>query len=291
MRSDLLKNAVRATVPRPLRNWLRSPRVSAEWIWDSVRFSLGSNRTLQLPGNWSVSCHPHVYKVFRRAQIADPEQSEEFRNFLSHCSDRMFLFDIGAHFGIFSLAAAHFGGKAIAVDPSPTATRMIARQAALNQCTGRVRILQASVSNQDGAMDMVNAGVLSEGYFQVIQGRSKSELTRTAAVTIDHMTREFGPPTHVKVDVEGHEMAVLLGARATLTRFSPVLFLELHNEIVLAQGNDPTLPLDELARSGYGLFALNGRELSKSAILERPIARIVARRTLGSSLQGEVVSD
>jgi FkbM family methyltransferase len=203
----------------------------------------------------------------------------------------MFLFDIGAHFGIFSLAAAHFGGKAIAVDPSPTATRMIARQAALNQCTGRVRILQASVSNQDGAMDMVNAGVLSEGYFQVIQGRSKSELTRTAAVTIDHMTREFGPPTHVKVDVEGHEMAVLLGARATLTRFSPVLFLELHNEIVLAQGNDPTLPLDELARSGYGLFALNGRELSKSAILERPIARIVARRTLGSSLQGEVVSD
>jgi len=239
-----------------------------------------------------LSCHPHVYKVIQRAQIADPEQSEEFVNFLSHCSHEMFLFDIGAHFGIFSLAAAHFGGRAIAVDPSPTSTRMIARQVALNQCSDKVRILQAAVSNQDGAIDMVNAGVLSEGYFQVIRGRSKSDLTRTAAMTIDHMTREFGPPTHVKVDVEGHEMAVLYGARETLARFSPILFLELHNEISLSGGNDPALPLDELERCGYGLFALNGREaLSKSAILGRQITRIVARRTIGCQLQEQVGSD
>ena len=128
MRADLLKSVIRAAVPRPVRNWLRSPSRSTRWLWDATRFHLGTTETLKFRPNWTLICHPCAYRVAYHAQIADPEQSEEFENFLHQCSDRMFLFDVGAHFGIFSLAAAHFGGKAIAVDPSPIATRMIARR-------------------------------------------------------------------------------------------------------------------------------------------------------------------
>ena len=52
-----------------------------------------------------------VTAVVHAAQIADVEQAEEFRSFVRHCSKAMFLFDIGAHFGVFSLTVAHFGGK------------------------------------------------------------------------------------------------------------------------------------------------------------------------------------
>ena len=221
-------------------------------------------------------CHPHAHKVVYEAQIVDPEQREEFRHFVSYCTSTMFLYDIGAHFGVFSVAAAHFGGKAVAVDPSPTATRMIATEALLNGCADRIQILQAAVSDVNGALNMLNSGVYSAGYFKVAKGRTKRDLTPTQALTIDQMVHQFGAPSHIKIDVEGHEAAVLRGAENTLSRFSPLLFLELHNEMLISEGGDPNSALDELARSGYATFALNGELISRQTILSRPIIRIKA---------------
>jgi FkbM family methyltransferase len=279
--AERLKDAVRRVVPRATRNWLRSPSKSAEWLWDSTRFFLGNTESLEISPNSSLVCHPRAYKVFRRDQVDDPEQSAEFRGFVSHCSSAMSLFDIGAHFGIFSLAAANFGGKAVAVDASPAATHMIGVLANLNRCTDRVQILCAAVSDANSALDMLNSGVFSDGYFKATRQRPKSELTRVEAVTVDRMALQFGAPTHIKIDVEGHEAAVLRGARATLGRFSPILFLELHNEMVVSGGDNPTAALDELAQSGYDAFALNGDAIGTSAILARPIIRIVAKRRVG----------
>lgn len=276
--SEMFKTIVRAVVPRLVRNSLRSPSKLAEWLWDSTRFSLGSTKTLDVLPNWSVVCHPEAYRVFNQAQIADPAQRDEFLNFVSHCSDRMFLFDIGAHFGIFSLAAAHFGGKAVAVDPSPTATRMIARESTVNALESKVQVVCAAVSDASGVTEMLSSGVFSYGYFTFARGRSKRELTRVKAMTIDQMVEEFGVPTHIKVDVEGHELAVLRGASATLRRSSPVLFLELHNEMVASDGRHPGDALDELVHLGYATFGPDGRPVNRAAILEKPIIRIVAQR-------------
>ena len=282
MRADLLKSVIRAMVPRPLRNWLRSPSRSTRWLWDATRFYLGTTETLQFPPNWTLICHPYAHRVAYQAQIADPEQSDEFKNFLLQCNDRMFLFDVGAHFGMFSLAAAHFGGKAIAVDPSPIATRMIARQAALNGLTKSIRIIQAAVSDESGVVDLLSSGVFSDGYFKMSHGRAKGELTQTQAMTIDELVGQHGVPTHIKIDVEGQEAAVLRGGRKTLEKFSPILFLELHNEMTTAEGGDPNLALNELAQLKYETFAINGNSLlGRDGILQRPLLRIVAARVLG----------
>lgn len=278
MVTDVVKSVIRATVPRPVRNWLRSPTRSMEWLWDEGRFKLGFTETLQFPSDWKLVCHPHAYRVANRAQVIDQEEREEFENFLVHCSDKMFLFDLGAHFGVFSLAAAHFGGKAVAIDPSPIATRMMERQCALNGLTDRVRIIQAAVSDKSGAVDMLSSGVFSNGYFRITQGRAKSELTRIQALTIDELAQEYGVPSHIKIDVEGQEAAVLRGGRETLSKFSPTLFLELHNEMVAAEGGDPTLALDELNKLNYEIFSTHGKSLTRDAVLQRPIIRTIAVR-------------
>jgi len=278
IRVESLKTVVRAAVPRPVRNWLRSPSRSAEWLWDAAAFTFGARRTLALLDDWSVVCHPHFYKVVCQAQIADPEQSTEFRNFISHCARDMFLFDIGAHFGVFSLAAAHFGGRAVAIDPSPTATKMIAAEARLNRCAKEIEILQAAVSDTNGEVAMLSSGVFSDGYFKFARGRSRSDLTRTRALTVDQMALQYGLPTHIKIDVEGHEAAVVRGARSTLREASPIVFLELHNEIVASEGGDPEATLDELAALGYATESIQGGSISRAEMLRPAIIRVVAAR-------------
>jgi len=282
MSDAFLTTLVRRAVPRPLRNWLRSPSKSAEWMWDTARFHLGVTKTLSIAPNMRVAMHPHAYKVAWKAQIADPEESAEFQNFISYCRPDMFLFDIGAHYGLFSLAAAHFGGKAVAVDPSAIAIRMIVRQVALNHSDHKIRTLQAAVSDASGALQMLSSGVFSEGYFKLAAGRATSELTKIRAVTIDEMASEFGAPTHLKIDVEGHEAAALRGGRETFMRHSPILFLELHNQMVAADGGDPNAALDELQRLGYVPFSFAGDLLDRSTIFSKPITRVVARRVSNS---------
>jgi FkbM family methyltransferase len=278
MNKDGLKRVIRATVPRSVRNWLRSPSRSAEWLWDSGRFAVGATRSLQFRPDWSVVCHPRAYKTALRAQVEDPEQAAEFHSFLSHCERGMVLFDIGAHFGLFSLAAAHYEGKSIAVDPSPAAIHMVETQAKLNRHTDSIRTVRAAVSDSCGEIDMLAGGVFSDDYFIISRGRSKSDLTRLEAITIDKMAQDFGTPSHIKIDVEGHEASVLRGARATLSSASPVLFVELHNEIVISGGGNPDEALDELDRMGYAVFGVDGKPISREAIFKKPIIRIVAKR-------------
>lgn len=273
-----VKTLIRATVPRSLRNWLRSPSKSSEWLWDYARFALGERKILQYSPEWSIVCHPRVFKVAYQSQISDAEQRQEFAGFISHCCPDMVLFDVGAHFGMFSLAAAHFGGRAIAVDPSATAIRMIKIQSQLNQCSHRIEALLAAVTESSGVIQLLGSGVFSNGYFRVSGGRSARELTSVPATTIDEMVQRYGAPTHLKVDVEGHEAAVLRGARSALVRFSPLVFIELHNELAESEGVDPKAAVNELAALGYHTFNLDGEPIGRDEILHRPIIRVTARR-------------
>jgi len=280
---DIFKSTVRTLVPRELRNWVRSPSKSAEWLWDAASFRLGRKELLKLSPSCELVCHPAAYKVFRRDQVEDPEQNAEFQMFLPQCSDSMLLFDIGAHFGIFSLAAAHFGGTAVAVDPSPIATRIIRTQTNLNGYYDRVKIVQAAVGEAGGTVEMLSSGVFSDGYFKMINGRSRRDVRQIPSTTIDKISQQYGEPTHIKIDVEGQEAAVLRGATGTLSRCSPVLFMELHNQMVASEGGEPGLVLDQLESLGYqGLFC-NGKLVGRAAVLEKPISRMMASRTTSVS--------
>jgi hypothetical protein len=68
-----LETVIRAAVPRGVRNWIRSPSKSAEWLWDSAQFSLGITESLEISPNLTIACHPSAYKIFRRDQVQDPE--------------------------------------------------------------------------------------------------------------------------------------------------------------------------------------------------------------------------
>jgi hypothetical protein len=128
----------------------------------------------------------------------------------------------------------------------------------------------------------VDAGIASAAYFvQPERQHGVAERTSVAAVTVDSLVGGLrSPPTHLKIDVEGFEAEALRGARNTLAGpHPPLLFLELHNEIVARAGGDSTESLAILEECGYAVFDPSGARLDRSAILSRPLIRVVARRS------------
>lgn len=81
------------------------------------------------------------------------------------------------------------------------------------------------------------------------------------------MADQFGPPTHIKIDVEGHEATVLRGAKKTLARLAHLLFLELHNDMIRSEGVDPNSVLDDLGEMRYEMFSIDGVKVDRCAIL------------------------
>jgi FkbM family methyltransferase len=154
---------------------------------------------------------------------------------------------------------------------------MVNIQARLNNWSDRIRTIRAAASDNSAGIDMLAAGVLSDHYFVISKGRNPSELTHLDSVTIDELSLKFGTPSHLKIDVEGHEAAVLRGARATLKNSTPLVFLELHNEIVASNGGDQNAALNELSNLGYQVFGLDGEPASREVIFRKAISRVIAK--------------
>src|SRR5262249_19806451 len=153
--------------------------------------------------------------------------------------------------------------------------------ARLNRVSDRLTALESSVGDRTGSQLMVAAGVLGAGYYvSPEKDHTRAELTLTPCTTLDGLAHKFQlRPTHVKVDVEGQELAVLRGSREILSRpDAPVLFLELHNQIVRSRQGDPGQTLDTLENLGYDTFTCSGIPLGRATILSGDLHRIVARK-------------
>jgi len=203
----------------------------------------------------------------------------------------MILFDLGAHFGLFSLAAIHYGGsdaRAIAIEPSAFACRILRDEALMNGVGSQITVVEAAVADRSGRTEMIPVGVIAAGYYSpATETQGPAERRAVRAVTIDELAREHGVwPTHLKIDVEGAEAEALRGAGETLRRSpAPTLFLELHHRLLRERGLDPGRALDILDDAGYRVAGLDGEAISKTELLQRDLIRVVARREAASLLR------
>jgi FkbM family methyltransferase len=261
-----------------MRNWLRSPRDSFRRFADEARHRAGLDPVIELRPGWRLRGHPAAWRVAFRLYLDDPAQVAELDAFLDTCRPGMQLFDLGAHYGLFSLAAARAGGTSVAVDPSAHALAMTVVGARLNGLADRIRPVHAAAAAAPGSMEMVDTGVQARGYFvQPTPDHGPRERTRVDTVSVDSLADAGGAPTHLKVDVEGFEEDALRGAERTLAgRAPPIVFLELHVRLMRENGSDPAAPLDRLAAHGYRFTWCDGRPATRGELLAKDLVRLVA---------------
>lgn len=136
--------------------------------------------------------------------------------------------DVGAHVGYFTMIAALANprAKVHAFEPVDMIHARLAVNLRLNNVQN-VRRHQAGVSSEPGWADIgvrFAGNLLSTGS-TLEQSAGDAELKRIRLVTLDEVF-DGTRLDLVKIDVEGHEMSVLRGARGTLARDRPTVLLE-----------------------------------------------------------------
>jgi FkbM family methyltransferase len=143
----------------------------------------------------------------------------------AHTRGGVFL-DIGANVGSVSLLLADKIDTAILFEPNPVAAVRARENIALNRLCFDVHEL--AVSDVEGTVELEDAGGAAPCN-RTVEGFESRVPTRTVQrVTIDEFLRtrpEIGEITAVKIDVEGHENAVLRGMKRLLHEKRPRLIM------------------------------------------------------------------
>jgi len=138
------------------------------------------------------------------------------------------FYDVGAHAGIYSLAAARAVGDTgtiVAIEPNPINAAHFVRHMELNRVKS-VRLLSVAASDTVGSATFGRGPNSYEGRLQP-QGQLAVETIRLDDIQ--------PAATVIKIDVEGHEANVLRGAEHILDRNRPKVFVATHDPQSRAQ--------------------------------------------------------
>jgi FkbM family methyltransferase len=270
---------VRRAVPRGVRLWLRHPVQSSRWLWHAAAARTGGAVTLRMRDDWAIACHPAAVEAFA-FERDQPALRAELDGFVEACRRGMVLFDIGAHFGLFSLAALEWGGESaaiVAVDPSTAALEVFDANMRLANAGSRVERVCAAVGAGEGEASLLTGGA-GAWHMMVTPDAPRSDAVKVPLVTLDGLAaRTRRTPTHVKIDVEGEEDAVLRGGEGVLRGARPIVFLELHGDILRRSSRSPLAVLDRLGSYGYTRLDVAGRPITPEDAAALDVARIVCR--------------
>jgi FkbM family methyltransferase len=135
--------------------------------------------------------------------------------------------DVGANCGLYTLVAGHCGVPALAIEPNDLNFRRLKENLihnrydnaeALNLAIGEEKGKCLLYGGGEGASLLKNWGGMESTYAREVEVETLDGLTKSRPAT-DRIL--------VKVDVEGHELAVLAGARELLARqTSPAWIME-----------------------------------------------------------------
>lgn len=213
-----------------------------------------------------LKVHPVARGTFEGFCYWAPETVDEFDVFLANTHDRHALLDAGALHGVFSLVFARDPAKrALAVDASPIAFATLLYNINRNAATN-VTAVECALSDSDGELEMHY-----DGDYAVVGDDRGAGALPVPSRSGDSLCAEHAfEPDAVKIDVEGHELRVLQGLRATIARNRPLLFLELHPALIAQSPENGTVSdvVEELRSLGYSRFEHGGRTLPVEALTE-----------------------
>ena len=176
---------------------------------------------------------PRLVFLMRRLRRANYEREMELLDLL--CDRTRPGIDVGAKVGMYTYRIRRHSSEVIAFEPIPMLNRML--RTVFEGKHGRIE--PYAVSNQRGTamlrLPYDHEGKGKYGYSTIEPANRFDPAMIARSETIEVETRrldDYNLPDvgFIKIDVEGHELAVLEGAEATLARHTPNLLIECNEE-------------------------------------------------------------
>lgn len=213
-------------------------------LWEIL--IIKSNQPLKLTIRWH---HQIKLVLFQDSEIArciyvegiyEPNEFQFLSNFLKK---EMIFVDIGAHTGLYTLFVSKIidrKGRVFAIEPSYREFKRLKLQLKLNKVQN-VRALNIALADRNSTRKLNVAAFPYDGHNSL--GSFGYETTkidhqeRVVCKTLDTLTTnaKIGHLDLIKIDVEGAELSVLMGATQTIQKYKPVVLMELSDRTLSKQ--------------------------------------------------------
>ena len=169
--------------------------------------------------------------------------------------------DIGANYGVYSLYASSVGGgdsKVFSFEPQSDPAFALTQSALKNELSN-IQIIQSAVSDSVGVVDFYSpksgSGVGSV-HRQHASQRSSVNHRFVKSVSLDYFfsKNELNRVDIIKVDVEGNEKNVFVGAKKILETFKPYVWFEVNPSAMKVAGYTQNELFLSLRSCGYDEF-------------------------------------
>lgn len=172
------------------------------------------------------------------------------------------IFDVGANIGVHTIALAKMKNvKVYSFEPSPYTRKILEYNLGINKLKTKAIIFPYAISNYSGTADFYH---MTDNAYSSLKDTLRKKVDKSFKVdviTLDEFIKinEINRVDLIKIDVEGYENEVVLGARDTLRKFKPELFIEIYQGI--NSNKDPNATISFIKNLGYDAYILTDGEI------------------------------
>jgi len=197
----------------------------------------------------------------------------------------MTVLDIGANIGYYVLIESGLigNGKIIAMEPVPSNIELLRKNLKLNGLENVV-VVPGAASDRHGIQDFHLSDMSNLGTFHATGSQANHLSGKVIPVetwTVSEIAAEYGIPDLIRMDVEGHEVAILNGMLGDIRagKTAPLVLLETHLSRY-SEENDMASTLKSLFELGYHVRYLgSSREAGTQIIRKRGYRETVSIAT------------
>lgn len=212
-------------------------------------------KLITIPNDAGISTELQIFKTH------EPLSTEVLKTELK---DGMICLDIGANIGYYTLlerALVGGNGKVIALEPSPLTYSYLNKNIELNRSIDVETFNLAFSSSNCEIPFLVGAMSNLSRVANMDDGYSESSIIKVEARTLDSFVsnHHIEKLDFLRMDVEGHENAIIQGGLLTIKRFKPILHVEIHTSLLGSK--ETVFFLHKLQDLGYNVKYYIPREL------------------------------
>lgn len=199
--------------------------------------------------------------------VKEVYEPEVWVSFMSRVRPGDRVVDVGAYVGLYAIAAGKRlsgTGEVVAFEPDAANYEAIRAHIRLNGLSRQARAVRAAVGAAEGKISFLAEGG-SESHVLPTGTRLDPRVAQVECVTLDGFFHNERVDL-LKIDVEGHEEAVLKGASRLLTdtaRRPRFIYVEVHPYAWPAHGTTSASLLSFLASHGYRVTRIDGTLVSE----------------------------